>query len=159
MKTSVSGVLVVIESSCKRWSPTKLAFSAAREPHPATVAIMPTAARASAARRPACRQRRLASSFRARRPGDLGNKGDRTDMTVLPFRPGSATSGRKDQPSITTHAAGELEALPADPEAAGTTSSNYNYYAPCSPGRLVARPERCCPDSPLAPPARRPDLG
>jgi len=29
MKTSVSGVLVVIESSRKRWTPTKLAFSAA----------------------------------------------------------------------------------------------------------------------------------
>ncbi len=39
------------------------------------------------------------------------------------LRPGSATTGRKGQPSITTRTTGELGALPADPEAAGTAAT------------------------------------
>src|SRR5215469_15341482 len=45
-------------------------------------------------------------------------------MAVLPSRPGSACFGRERLAVERRHAPGELAALPADPEAAGTTASD-----------------------------------
>ena len=75
---------------------------------------------------PAAR-RRFASSFRNRRLGRTGSERDPPDMAVLPSRPGSACFGRERLAVVYVDATGELAALSADPEAAGTTSV---YHTP-----------------------------
>src|SRR5580693_9071536 len=89
----------------------------------------------SAGNSPAAR-RRFASSLRYRRLGWAGSERDPPDMAALPSRPGSARFGQERLAVDHSHAAGELAALSADPEAAGTTDANNT---PSRPG-LARRP-------------------
>src|ERR1035438_7981724 len=66
--------------------------------------------------------RRLASSRRYRRLGRPGSARDQPDMAALPSRPGSAYAGRERLAIHCVDVTGELAALSADPEAAGTTN-------------------------------------
>src|SRR5580658_2874275 len=50
-------------------------------------------------------------------------------MAVLPSRPGSARFGRERLAVESSHTPGELGALPADPEAAGTTGVDGTPFA------------------------------
>src|SRR6516165_7373816 len=77
--------------------------------------------------------RRLASSLRWRRFGRPGSERELAGpgMAVLPSRPGSACFGRERLAVERSHAPGELAALPADPEAAGTR--HYRWYSPDRP--------------------------
>src|SRR4029077_5592824 len=89
---------------------------------------------------PPAARRRFASSFRWRKLGRAGSvrdgsvldggvrdgsiRDDGERMAALPSRPGSARVGRERLAVDRSYTTGELAALPADPEAAGTTKAD-----------------------------------
>src|ERR1035438_6683924 len=78
--------------------------------------------------------RRLASSRKYRRLGRLGSERDPPDTAVLPSRPGSAYFGRERLAIDRLDVTGELEALSADPAAAGTTTMDRTPVADAALG-------------------------